>query len=143
KAILGTLKAGVRLDTQTARLEGPFFKGWKVTAALRAPAGTTYVATASDVYGAAIHASEDLARWRQIEHGPAYSKESGRKLQQVWKLVSGPRGLWAGVDEAGAFASEDGERWEPVPGLNEHASRPRWVPGFGGLCAHAVLFDAT
>ncbi len=50
--------------------------------------------------------------------------------------------LWAGVDEAGLFKSSDnGEKWEPVEGLNEHPTREHWEPGFGGLCAHRVLSD--
>lgn len=145
--IVGTAKGGFVMRSDAGRerweLEGPLFKGWKVTAAARDERGRTFLATASDVYGAAIHASDDLETWRQIEHGPAWPKGGERKLNQIWTLRAAPGGRWfAGVDEAGLFVSEDGgEHWEPVEGLNEHPTRPKWFPGAGGLCAHALLVD--
>jgi photosystem II stability/assembly factor-like uncharacterized protein len=146
-ALVGTDRAGflVRSDTKRSSwtIDGPLFKGWKVTASARDAGGRYYAATASMVYGPAIHVSDDLENWRQIENGPVYEKDSGRKLNQVWTIVPGPDGrVWAGVDEAGLFVSDDrGESWQPVPGFNEHESRPNWFPGAGGLCAHAILVD--
>jgi photosystem II stability/assembly factor-like uncharacterized protein len=123
-------------------LEGPLFKGWKVTASARDPRGTYYAATASQVYGPALHRSDDLVEWRQIENGPAWPRERGRKLNQVWTIVPAGDRLYAGVDEAGLFVSEDhGERWSSVESLNEHPTRGAWFPGAGGLCLHAVLVD--
>jgi photosystem II stability/assembly factor-like uncharacterized protein len=145
-AIAGTDKGGFLLRSDAARrrwaIEGPLFKGWKVTAAARAADGRCLLATASDVYGAAVHVSDDLKTWTQVEHGPAWSKGGPRKLKSIWTLCpAGPR-VYAGVDEAGLFVSEDGgRRWEPVPGLNEHPTRAAWYPGAGGLCAHAILVD--
>ncbi|MHC4415996.1 MAG: WD40/YVTN/BNR-like repeat-containing protein [Planctomycetota bacterium] len=145
-AIVGTDKAAFLLRSDRARkdwrIEGPLFKGWKVTAAARDGSGRYLVATASDVYGPALHVSEDLRRWRQIEHGPGWPKEGQRTMKQIWTLVPAPNRLYAGVDEAGLFASEDGgEKWFGLDGLNEHATRGSWYPGAGGLCAHAVLVD--
>src|SRR5271156_762076 len=106
RVLLGTQKGGFLLDPERSRIEGPFFKGWKVTAGVSDARGKTYVATASDVYGAAIHEGHDLSKLRQLERGPAYAKDSGRKLNQVWRLVARGQTIWAGVDEAGVFKCE-------------------------------------
>jgi photosystem II stability/assembly factor-like uncharacterized protein len=144
--LAGTQKGAFLFRSSSARsdwtIEGPLFKGWKVTAAARLPDGTFLAATASDVYGPALHRSRDLREWRQIEKGPAWPEGSTRKLNQIWKIAAGHGRVFAGVDEAGLFASADGgTTWTPVTGLNEHPTRAAWFPGAGGLCAHAVLFD--
>ena len=144
--MVGTAKGGFLLRSDSGRgdwsVEGPLFKGWKVTASGRDLDGGYLLATASDVYGAAIHRSEDLVDWRQIERGPCYSEESGFKLNQIWALTGAGDRLYAGVDEAGLFSSSDrGESWELVRGLTDHPTRPYWFPGAGGLCAHCLLAD--
>ena len=129
-------------DRRDWTIEGPIFKGWRVTATARTPGGRYLVATASHVYGPALHASSDLENWRQVERRPAYAEGSDRKLNQIWTLHCTPERHYAGVDVAGLFTSEDdGESWTPVPGLNDHPTRNAWFPGAGGLCAHAVLVD--
>ncbi len=145
-ALVGTDRAGYVYRTDKARkkwtLDAPLFKGWKVTAGARDSRGRYWVATASQVYGPALHVSDDLRTWRQIEHGPAWPKDSNRKLNQIWTIVPAGERMYAGVDEAGLFASDDGgEHWKPVDGLNEHPTRSGWFPGAGGMCAHAILID--
>ena len=147
-AILGTDKGAFLARSEQGRsswtIEEPLFKGWKVTASGRDDTGNCFVATASDVYGPALHVSKDLTNWRQIEKGPAWPKGTDRKLNQIWMLHLGPGRFYAGVDEAGLFASDDGgESWSSVEALNEHPTRPGWAPGAGGLCAHALLVDPT
>ena len=144
--LIGTEKGAFRCSSDGARsswtVEGPLFKGWKVTASARSASGRYLVATASQVYGPAIHTSADLRAWTQVEHGPAFSEESGHTFQQVWTFATGHDRLFAGVDEAALFVSrDDGESWQPVPALNDHPTRPAWFPGAGGLCAHTVLVD--
>ena len=127
-------------DRQRWDIEGPLFKGWKVTASGRSPSGRYLLATTSQVYGAALHVSPDLQTWRQIDKGPAYPEGGERKLNQIWTFRCGSTRHYAGVDEAGLFASDDdGESWRPVTGLNDHPTRKGWFPGAGGLCAHAIL----
>ena len=134
-------------------IEGPLFKGWRVTATARTNTGRYVAATASEVYGPAMHVSDDLKEWRQVENGPSYAEgeeamgwQGGelqkvpRKMKQVWTLTASDGRVWAGVDSAGLFTSDDdGETWQPVTALNEHETRSHWFPGAGGLCAHAVL----
>jgi len=127
-------------DKRSWSVGGPLFKGWKATCAARGPDGRFWMGTASRVYGAALQVSEDLKEWRQVENGPAYPEGGKRTLNQVWTIVPAGERLYAGVDEAGLFQSDDGgESWQPVDSLNEHASRDAWFPGAGGLCAHVVL----
>jgi photosystem II stability/assembly factor-like uncharacterized protein len=147
RALIGTDKGGFVLRSDAARtqwdVEGPLFKGWKMTAAARGPSGRFLAATASEVYGHAVHVSDDLETWRQIDAPPQWPESvEGRKLNQIWTLVPAGDRWYAGVDEAGLFTSDDdGETWTPVDALNEHATRGSWFPGAGGLCAHSVLVD--
>lgn len=150
--LVGTRKGAFFLhsdgDRGDWRLEGPVFKGWKVTAATRGPEGDVVLATASDVYGCAIHRGHgdgDAAswgQWRQVGGAPKYDEDSGFKLESVWRMVTAGDRLIACVSEAGLFESRDGgENWSLMEGLSSLESRRRWYPGAGGLCAHALLVD--
>ena len=141
--IVGTEKGAFlfRSDEGRARwaIEGPVFKGWKVTTAARDGQGRYFLGVASWVYGATIQVSDDLEKWRQVSGGPGYPQGGKRKLNQIWKIHPSRETIFAGVDEAGLFRSE--ETWTAVDGLNEHPTREAWFPGAGGLCAHAILTD--
>ena len=143
--IVGTQKGAWILrsgDRRSWRVEGPIFKGWKATCSARTPGGRYLVGTASRVYGAALHKSDDLKEWRQIEHGPAYPEGGERKLSQIWTLKTTPGRQYAGVERAGVFFSDDeGESWHPFSALNDHETSDSWFPGAGGLCAHSLLVD--
>lgn len=129
-------------DRQSWTVDGPHFKGWRATASARDPRGRWFVATASQVYGTALHVSDDLEQWTPIDAAPTWGADSGRKLNQVWTFNLHDSRYYAGVDVAGLFASDDrGQTWQPVTGLNEHETRGGWFPGAGGLCAHCVLVD--
>jgi photosystem II stability/assembly factor-like uncharacterized protein len=148
EVLVGTVKGAFVLRSEDRKrwaVEGPLFKGWKVTAAARDARGRTFAGTASMVYGAAVQVSDDMQTWRQIEQGPSYPEEAKHKLNQVWTIVPGSGAddrYYLGVDDAGLFSSDDGgETWAPVPGLNEHSTRAAWYPGAGGLCAHRVVRD--
>jgi hypothetical protein len=142
---VGTVKGAFlyRSDDRRAwALTGPLHKGWEVTAFGRAPDGAYLLATGSSWYGAAVHRSGDLVEWDQVVAGPVYDAESGRKLTKIWSFATHGDAVFAAVDEAGLFRSEDNATtWQPVPGLNEHPTRAGWYPGFGGLAAHRVLGD--
>ena len=146
RLFVGTTKGAFVMTSDESRedwkIEGPLFKGWKVTAIDRDINGNYFAGTASDIYGPAIQRSTDLKNWKQIEQGPSYDSDSKAKLKEIWRLnVSGQRYL-AGVADAGLFESADqGETWQPIPGLNEHTTRGSWCPGAGGLCAHSILVD--
>ena len=145
---VGTEKGAYLIRSDEARsswdLEGPLFKGWKVTAFGEAGDGTYLLGTGSNWFGAALHRSADLEEWTQIGDGPAWPEGGDRRLTQIWTLARSGETLYAGVDEAGLFRSGDhGETWQPVDGLNEHPTRPGWQPGLGGLAAHRVVVDRS
>lgn len=139
---VGTEKGGYLVDLGTGEVKGPLFPGWKVTAFGRTPGGDHVAAVASNWFGAALYRSADLVEWSQIPSGPSFGEEP--ELSQIWALHTAGDQIFAGVAEAGLFVSDDdGETWRPVPGLNEHRTRPEWTPGLGGLCAHRILTSAA
>jgi hypothetical protein len=143
---IGTEKGAFFLRGSGAdwELDGPVLPGWRVTTFGRTPSGHHLAATGSNWFGAAIHRSRDLTTWDQIVFGPAWPEGGDRKLNHVWTIATVGDTLYAGVDDAGLFrSSDDGESWEPIDGFNEHATRPKWFPGFGGLAAHCLVTDPT
>lgn len=115
-----------------------------------------------DELGAVGH--DGVEGWRQLDNAPRYEKgevgnashlrivgandpmgqyaDGGRYVDEIWKLHSVGDTVYAGVSEAGLFRSDDrGKSWQPMRGLNDHASRANWGAGFGGLCLHSVLVD--
>ena len=140
---IGTEKGAYLLERHKGwTVEGPKFPGWKVSAFGISPDGTYLAGLGSNWFGASVHRSQDLDKWEQVEQGPSYPAEQGRKLTQIWTFHTVGSKIFAGVDEAGLFVSDDeGLTWEPVVALNEHESRSNWKPGFGGMCAHHILTD--
>lgn len=137
------------LERKNWQLKGPFLAGWEAYSVLgdsrhgnRIFAGVSHLA-----YGPTIRVSEDMGEtWTQIEHGPAYSPESGFSLNRIWQLVPGapsePDTFYAGVEEAGIFVSHDrGETWSELDALTKHPTRPGWEPGAGGMCLHTIIVD--
>ena len=145
--MVGTGKGGFWVDSHDRRewkVSEPFFKGWKVTAGVRLADGRYMAAVASDIYGPALHVSADGANWEQLPTGPAYPDGGDRRLREIWTLRENRGVVYAGVQDAGLFTSSDGGgSWQGVTALNDHATRPAWMPGAGGLCCHALLFDDT
>lgn len=42
----------------------------------------------------------------------------------------------------GQRAAVDGGRtWKELPALRQHATAPKWAPGAGGMCLHAIVLD--
>jgi hypothetical protein len=142
KLIIGTEKGGYLLTKERGSwdVEGPSFPGWKVSAFGKAPDGTYLAGLGSNWFGASVHRSNDYKDWQQVEKGPSYSEDSGLKLNQVWMFHTTAERIYAGVDQAGLFFSDDhGLSWEPVSAINEYPGRADWQPGFGGLAAHHIL----
>ncbi len=135
---IGTSKGGYIVDDQLRMQQSGIFPGWKVTAWSRTGDGGLIAALASNWFGASLQRSNDGADWQPISDGPTYPE--GRELNQIWTIASAGDRLYAGVDEAGLFFSDDnGTTWNDVPALNDWPTRGDWMPGLGGLCAHHVL----
>jgi photosystem II stability/assembly factor-like uncharacterized protein len=141
---IGTEKGAYRLDREQGEwtVSGPLFPGWKVSALGRTPDGTYLAGLGSNWFGASVHRSRDFEDWTQIENGPKYDPESELKLNQVWTFHNAGDRVYAGVDQAGLFYSDDqGMTWEGVQAINNWPDREKWSPGFGGLAAHRILSD--
>ena len=80
-------------------------------------------------------------KWTTPHEGPRFSKESGISVTRIWQLQAAEDGgLYAGVEPAGLFRSEDrGETWASDDALNYDSGREKWEPGGGGLCLHTIL----
>ncbi|MGH2407806.1 MAG: WD40/YVTN/BNR-like repeat-containing protein [Candidatus Limnocylindrales bacterium] len=147
--LLGTKKGAFILDGDEARQEwrirGPLVEGWPLNHVTGDPAtGTIFAGGRSFWYGPAVWRSDDLGgTWTHSSEGLDYG-DDGPKLKTVWHIKPVGDALYAGVDPAGLFRSDDGGKtWALVKGLTEHPSRESWQPGFGGLCLHSIVPHAT
>ncbi len=133
------------------RASGPHFRGEQVYAIRfdgRGGRRRLLAGTAHGHWGAVVRRSDDLGRtWVEPERANLrFPEGSDASLARVWQLQPAgedrPGTVWAGVEPAALFRSDDGgETFELVEGLWEHPHRPRWEPGGGGLCLHTVLLD--
>lgn len=61
-------------------------------------------------------------------------------MRSVWQVAPAHGALYAGVEPAGLFRSDDGgATWSHVEGLTRHPTRESWQPGAGGLICHTIL----
>lgn len=109
--------------------------------------GSMYAAINSTWGGSRIEYSRDLGKTWNVSKNPAFPEDSGRTFYQTWHIEPGhaktPNVVWAGVEPAALFKSEDrGETWQWMRSLEEHPSRPKWNPGAGGLGLHSIAIDA-
>jgi hypothetical protein len=143
--LLGTKKGAFIMEGDEQRrsfeLRGPFCETWPMNHVVADPAtGTIYGGGGNEWFGPAVWMSTDLgATWTHSSEGMAY--EAGEDpIKSVWSVAPGQRCVYAGVEPAGLFRSEDGgASWRHVAGLRDHPSRPRWQPGGGGLILHSLV----
>jgi photosystem II stability/assembly factor-like uncharacterized protein len=143
--LVGTKKGAFILEGDTGRdrwtVSEPLCEGWPIhDVSWDAASGAILAGGGSPWYGAAVWRSDDLGRtWSHSSEGLTYG-DDGPKLTKVWNVVGAHGSIWAGVDPAGLFRSEDGgSTWRHVSGLRDHPSTPEWQPGNGGLCLHTIV----
>lgn len=147
---VGTQKGLFRARRRNGRwfLDGPHIEGYEVLHSCASPArpGQVLAAVSHAVWGAHVYRSVDGGeRWEPLAAAPHHAAgrfETG--LKAVWGLAWTPDGrrLYAGIDPAGLFFSDDeGASWEPVEGLNEHPTRDLWEPAKGGFSVHSIVID--
>jgi photosystem II stability/assembly factor-like uncharacterized protein len=137
------LQSGERRSAWTVR--GPLCDAWPINHVVAdATTGTIYAGGGNEWLGPAVWASTDLGEsWTHSRGGLTYPEEDG-PIRAVWCVA--PRGgtLFAGVQPAGLFRSDDsGRSWRQVAGLRNHPSRPTWQPGGGGLILHSLVPHPT
>ena len=91
--------------------------------------GTIYGGGGNEWFGPAVWKSEDLgATWTHSSEGLAY-QAGDEPIKAVWSLAPNGGALYAGVQPAGLFKSDDqGQSWQHVEGLQKHPTRPDWQP---------------
>ncbi len=130
-------------DRRSWSLSGPFCETWPMNHVVGDPAtGTIYGAGGNAWFGPAVWKSTDLgATWSHSSEGLAYAAGED-PITSVWSLAAVDGYLYAGVQPAGLFLSDDGgENWEQVSGLRDHPTRPQWQPGGAGLILHSLVID--
>ena len=143
--LIGTKKGAFSIESDAARaswqLRGPFCETWPMNHIIADPAtGTIFGGGGNEWFGPAVWKSADLGEtWTHSSEGLAYPAGEA-PIKSVWSVASGPGGLYAGVEPAGLFRSDDrGQSWQHVRGLRDHPSRPNWHPGGGGLILHSLV----
>ncbi len=123
------------------RLRGPYCESWPMNHVVADPVTETiYGGGGNEWFGPAVWKSLDLGMsWTHSSSGLAY-QTGDTPIKSVWSVAPSANGLYAGVEPAGLFRSDDaGESWQHVAGLREHPSRPDWQPGGGGLILHSLI----
>jgi len=148
---IGTRKGLFVAEAAKARgrfaLRGPFGEGVPVYSALVDTRGAPrlYASSCSPFFGMKLLRSSDLGKsFKETKAAPAFPKDDGRALANIWSLEAGHDGkdLWCGVEPAALFRSPDGgDSWEMVDGISNHAHARKWQPGAGGLCLHTIRLD--
>jgi photosystem II stability/assembly factor-like uncharacterized protein len=143
--LLGTKKGAFILEGDAARkswdLRGPFCQNWPINHVVGdAATGTIYGAGGNEWFGPAVWKSTDFGKtWTHSSQGLAYA-EGEQPIKSAWSLAPRNGHLYAGVEPAGLFRSDDGgESWQHINGLRDHPSRPKWQPGGGGLILHSIV----
>jgi len=137
----GTFIATSDKDRKEWSLAGPFCDAWPINHVIGDPAtGAIHAAGGNEWFGPAVWKSEDFGRsWSHSSKGMAYD-EGAEPVKAAWSLARHNGTLYAGVEPAGLFRSEDdGASWDHVPGLRAHPSREHWNPGAGGLILHSLV----
>ena len=148
EVLVGTKKGAFVLDSDTSRrnwrIRGPYCDTWPIHHFIRTAEGTLFAAGGNAWYGPSVwRSADDGASWTQSSRGLTYG-EDGPKVTSIWHLASRDGALFAGVEPAGLFRSDDGgQSWSHVAGLREHPSQPQWEPGAGGLCLHSMALHPT
>ncbi len=145
--LVGTKKGAFILESDEARrdwtVRGPFIENWGIhDMSVDAASGAILAGGASAWYGPAVWQSPDGGEtWTHSSEGLTYGDgDDVPKLTTVWNVIGTHGALYAGVEPAGLFRSDDaGATWTHVAGLREHPSTPDWQPGNGGLICHTIV----
>lgn len=143
--LVGTKKGAFIVDGDSGRrswaLRGPFCEAWPIHHVVGDPAtGAVFAGGGNEWFGPAVWKTADFGEsWSHSSDGLSYP-EGTEPIQAVWSLAPGRACLYAGVQPAGLFRSDDGgETWRHLDGLQRHPSRPEWQPGGAGLILHSFL----
>jgi photosystem II stability/assembly factor-like uncharacterized protein len=147
--LVGTRKGAFLVDGGPERrdwsVRGPLCEGWSILdVSFDAGERSLYAGGGSPWYGPAVWRSTDMGEtWSHSSAGLTYG-DGEPAVTRVWNVTPAHGVLYAGVEPAGLFRSDDdGATWTHVRGLRDHPSRPQWQPGNGGLICHTIVADPT
>ena len=147
RLLVGSKKGVFILDSderrQSWRVAGPFCETWPIHHVVGDPRdGAIYAAGGNEWFGPAVWKSIDGGgRWTHSSQGLAYAAGE-TPIKAVWSVALAHGRLYAGVEPAGLFVSDDGgASFEAVKGLRAHPTRPDWQPGGAGLILHSIVLD--
>ena len=163
RVLVGTQKGGFLITSDGKRdrweVDGPLFGGWEVYHMAASPADPDrlYASQSTGWFGQLMQRSDDGGRsWAAVGNDFSYKGAAGHhqwydgtphpwEFARVWHIepsVEEPDVLYAGVEDAALFRSDDGAAsWTEISALREHATSSAWQPGAGGMCTHTVLID--
>ncbi len=149
--LIGTRKGAFTLELDAERqagsLRGPFGEAMPMQhVAWDDSRGAILAAAGSPWYGPIVWRSSDLgATWTSSSTGLSYGEgEDDEAVTRVWNITAVGDAVYAGVEPAGLFRSDDGgQSWSHVEGLRAHPSRRGWQPGAGGLILHSIVSHPT
>lgn len=143
--LIGTKKGAFILEGNAKRskwkLRGPFCDAWPINHMVAdQETGAIYAGGGNEWFGPAVWKTDDLGKsWSHSSTGLSY-EEGVDPVKSVWVISRSNGTLYAGVEPAGLFRSDDGAKsWIHIDGLQKHPSRKDWMPGGGGLILHTVI----
>ncbi|HEV7603823.1 MAG TPA: hypothetical protein VGO15_02595, partial [Candidatus Limnocylindrales bacterium] len=117
RLLVGTKKGAFILESDAKRddwsMRGPLCEGWPIHDLIVEPgSGAILAAGGSPWYGPAVWRSEDGGEsWSHSSAGMTYG-DDGPSIPSVWSLAATGETVYAGVEPAGLFRSEDrGATW--------------------------------
>lgn len=149
---IGTRRGLFRVQTDAAHtgwdIGPPQIEGHEIAHVCAHPTepGRLYAAANHNIWGAHVYASDDAgASWEPLDSSPHHAEgHHQQSVKAIWYLAMTPDGrrLYAGIDPAGLFVSDDGgDSWQPVEALNEHPTNRFWEPSKGIFAVHSVCID--
>jgi len=162
RVLVGTRKGAFTLTSDERRqqwqVSGPHFPGWEIYHINASPVNPDriYASQTSGWFGQVIQRSDDGGQsWAPVGNSFVYASDHGThqsfdgtpqpwQFKRVWQLLPSPNDpdmVYAGVEDAALFRSQDGgQTWQELPALRG-AKGHLWQPGAGGLCLHTILLD--
>lgn len=145
--LVGTKKGVFILESDASRRDwsqrGPYCETWPINHVIGdARTGAIHAGGGDAWFGPAVWTSPDLGEsWTHSSDGLKYD-EGEEPIAAVWSLHAQDGVLYAGVQPAGLFRSDDqGRTWRHLDGLQKHPTRPEWQPGGAGLTLHHIVTD--
>lgn len=162
RVLVGTRKGAFILTSDEKREKwdvcGPHFGGWEMYHLKGSSINPDriYASQSNGWFGQTMQRSDDGGHtWETVSNEFTYDGVPGTHMwydgtqhpwqfARVWHLepsLSDPDTVYAGVEDAALFRSQDGgQSWQELSALRE-AKGHLWQPGAGGMCLHTIILD--